>query len=123
MYLRIYILNLCQSLTKLNELSGCRYDGIEVLYRKNVDIEEGLYTSTYDGFVQGIAKTAAKSGNPFIRLKINDSLIFEANGVNKNYSYLWSPLFEVRKGDIIKYTLTSDTNDSNKELRIYRHRA
>lgn len=112
-----------QSLTKLNKLSGCSYDGIEVLYRKNVDIEGGLYTSTYDGFVQGIAKTAAKSGNPFIRLEINDSLIFEANGINKAYSYLWSPLFEVRKGDIIKYTLTSDTNDSNKELRIYRHRA
>ena len=112
-----------QSLTKLNELSGCRYDSVEMLYRKNVDIEGGLYTSTYDGFVQGIAKTAAKSGNPFIRLEINDTLIFEANGINKAYSYLWSPLFEVRKGDIIKYTLTSDTNDSNKELRIYRHRA
>lgn len=112
-----------QSLTKLNKLSGCSYGGIEVLYRKNVDIEGGLYTSTYDGFVQGIAKTAAKSGNPFIRLEINDSLIFEANGINNSYSYLWSPLFEVRKGDIIKYTLTSDTNDSNKELRIYRHRA
>ena len=112
-----------QSLTKLNELSGCSYEGIDVIYRSNSDIEGGLYTSTYDGFVQGIAKTAAKSGNPFIRLEINDSLIFEANGINKAYSYLWSPLFEVRKGDIIKYTITSDTNDSNKELRIYRHRA
>lgn len=112
-----------QSLTKLNELSGCSYDGIEILYRKNVDIEGGLYTATYDGFVQGIAKTAAKSGNPFIRLEINDSLIFEGSGVSKNYSYLWSPLFEVRKGDVIKCTLTSDTDDSNKELRIYRHRA
>lgn len=107
----------------LNEGSGCAYKGIQVIYKRNVDIVEGLYTSAWDGFVQGIAKTAANSGNPFIRLEINDSLIFEANGINKAYSYLWSPLFEVRKGDIIKYTLTSDTNDSNKELRIYRHRA
>ena len=97
--------------------------GIRVVYKRAVDIVDGLYTSTDDGFVQGIAKTAAKNGNPFIRLEINDNVIFEGNGVNKNYSYLWSPLFEVRKGDIIKYTLTSDTDDSNKELRIYMHRA
>ena len=107
----------------LNEGSGCAYKGIQVIYKRNVDIGEGLYTSAWDGFVQGIAKTAANSGNPFIRLEINGSVIFEGNGVNKNYSYLWSPLFEVRKGDIIKYTLTSDTDDSNKELRIYMHRA
>lgn len=112
-----------QSLTKLNELSGCSYEGIDVIYRSNSDIVEGLYTSAWDGFVQGIAKTAANSGNPFIRLEINGSVIFEGSGVSKNYSYLWSPLFEVRKGDVIKYTITSDTNDSNKELRIYRHRA
>lgn len=112
-----------QSLHALNEGSGCAYKGIQVIYKRNVDIVEGLYTSALDGFVQGIAKTAAKSGNPFIRLEINDSLIFEGSGVSKNYSYLWSPLFEVRKGDVIKYVLTSDTDDSNKELRIYLHRA
>lgn len=112
-----------QSLNMLNEGSGCAYKGIQVIYKRNVDIVEGLYTSAWDGFVQGIAKTAAKSGNPFIRLEINDSLIFEGSGVSKDYSYLWSPLFEVRKGDVIKYTLTSDTDDSNKELRIYQHRA
>ena len=93
-----------------------------MIYRQNADIVEGLYTSTVDGFVQGITKTAAKNGNPFIRLKINDNVVFEGNGLNKTYSYLWSPLFEVRKGDIIKYTLTSDTDDSNKELRVYKHK-
>lgn len=107
----------------LNEGSGCAYKGIQVIYKRNVDIVEGLYTSAWDGFVQGIAKTAANSGNPFIRLEINGSVIFEGSGVSKNYSYLWSPLFEVRKGDVIKYMLTSDTDDSNKELRIYLHRA
>ena len=111
-----------QSLRELNEGIGCSYDGIDVIYRRNSDISEGLYTSTSDGFVQGIAKTAAKSGNPFIRLEINDSIIFEGSGLNNNYSYLWSPLFEVRKGDIIKYTLTSNTDDSSKELRIYKHK-
>ena len=112
-----------QSLTQLNEGIGCSYDGIGVIYRSNSDITEGLYVATKDGFLQCIAKTAAKIGNPFIRLEINDSLVFEANGLNKIYTYLWSPLFEVRKGDIIKYTITSDTDDSLKELRMYRHRA
>ena len=106
----------------LNEGIGCSYDGINVIYRRNSDILEGLYTSTRDGFVQGIAKTAAKSGTPFIRLLINDNVIFEGSGLNKNYAYLWSPLFEVRKGDIIKYTLTSNTDDSSKELRMYKHK-
>ena len=114
---------LAGAVSVLNEGIGCAYVGIRVVYKRAVDIVDGLYISTDDGFVQGIAKTAAKNGNPFIRLEINDNVIFEGNGVNKNYSYLWSPLFEVRKGDIIKYTLTSDTDDSNKELRIYMHRA
>ena len=107
----------------VNEGTGCAYEGIRVIYRQNADIVEGLYTSTDDGFVQGVVKTAAKSGTPFIRLAINNNVIFEGSGLNKNYSYLWSPLFEVRKGDIIKYTLTSDTDDSSKELRIYKHRS
>ena len=111
-----------QSLNELNEGIGCSYNGIDVIYRSNSDISEGLYTSTRDGFVQGIAKTAAKSGIPFARLLINNALVFEGSALAKNYSYLWTPLFEVRKGDIIKYTLTSGTDDGNKELRIYKHR-
>ena len=111
-----------QSLNKLNEGIGCSYNGIDVIYRSNSDISEGLYTSTRDGFVQGIAKTAAKSGIPFARLLINNALVFEGSALAKNYSYLWTPLFEVRKGDIIKYTLTSGTDDGTKELRIYKHR-
>lgn len=109
-------------LNKLNERIGCSYNGINVIYRQNNDINEGLYTVEYDGFIQGIAKTASKIGNPFIRLEINNTTVFEGVGLNKIYSYLWSPLFEVRKGDIIKYTLTSETNDSTKELRLYKHR-
>ena len=106
----------------LNEGIGCAYGGISVIYRNNSDITEGSYTSTIDGFIQGIAKTAAKSGTPFVRLLINNETVFEGSAPTKNYSYLWSPLFEVRKGDIIKYTLKSDTDDSTKELRIYIHR-
>lgn len=109
-------------LNKLNERIGCSYNGINLIYRQNNDINEGLYTVEYDGFIQGIAKTASKIGNPFIRLEINNTLVFEGVGLNKIYSYLWSPLFEVRKGDIIKYTLTSETNDATKELRLYKHR-
>ena len=94
-----------------------------MIYRSKSDISEGSYTSTSDGFVQGIARTGAKSGTPFARLLINNVTVFEGYAPTKNYSYLWSPLFDVRKGDIIEYTLTSGTNDDNKELRIYRHRS
>lgn len=92
-----------------------------MVYRSNSDISEGLYTLTRDGFVQCIAKTVSTSGSPFIRLEINNTTVFEGHAPTKMYSYLWPPLFRVKKGDTIKYTLTSDTDDSGKELRIYRH--
>ena len=108
---------------QLNEGIGCSYEDIATIYRSNSDIVEGLYTSTDDGFVQGIARTHANPGTPFARLLINNVTVFEGHGRDKAYSYLWSPLFEIRKGDIIKYTLTSGTNDDKKELRIYKHRS
>ena len=104
-----------------NQSLGCSYDGIDVVYRSNSDISGGLYTLTSDGFVQCIAKTASTSGSPFIRLEINNTTVFEGHAPTKTYSYLWSPLFSVKKGDTIKYTLKSNTDDSGKELRIYNH--
>ena len=92
-----------------------------MVYRKKTDVSGNFYTSTNNGWIQGIAKTDNEVGLPFIRLEINNTLVFEGCGVQTKYSYLWSPLFEVKKGDIIKYTLSSNTNDSNKELRIYNH--
>ena len=92
-----------------------------MVYRSNNDIVDGLYTLTSDGFVQCIAKTDSTSGSPFIRLEINNTIVFEGYAPTKAYSYLWSPLFRVKKGDSIRYTLTSDTDNSTKELRIYRH--
>ena len=92
-----------------------------MVYRSNSDILENLYTATTDGFVQCIAKTDSTSGSPFIRLEINNTIVFEGYAPTKVYSYLWSPLFRVKKGDTIKYTLASDTDDSIKELRIYNH--
>ena len=105
----------------INQSLGCSYDGLDVVYQSNSDISKGLYTLTSDGFVQCIAKTASTSGSPFIRLEINNTIVFEGYAPTKTYSYLWSPLFRVKKGDTIKYTLISNTSDSNKELRIYRH--
>ena len=104
-----------------NQSLGCSYDVIGVVYRSNSDISEGSYTVTIDGFVQCIAKTASTSGRPFIRLEINNTIVFEGYAPTKVYSYLWSPLFRVKKEDTIKYTLTSDTDNSTKELRIYKH--
>ena len=93
-----------------------------MVYQSNSDISEGSYKVAIDGFVQCIAKTESKSGSPFARLMINNIIVFEGYAPTKTYSYLWSPLFRVKKGDSIRYTLTSDTDDSIKELRIYKHR-
>ena len=38
------------------------------------------------------------------------------------YSYIWSNIIQIKKGDIITYTLTSDTTDGEKILRFYFHR-
>ena len=118
----LYLLNHYNNFyNDLDKRTGCVYSGIEIIYRENTDATENFYTSTKDGWIQGIAKTAKEIGLPFIRLEINNTTVFEGYGVKTMYSYMWSPLFEVKKGDIIKYTLSSNTNDSNKELRMYNH--
>ena len=46
-------------------------------------------------------------------------MVYEVTGVMKNYSYAWSPMFRVKTGDVIKYTITTETSDGSKELRFY----
>ena len=47
--------------------------------------------------------------------------VFEGTAPSGNYNYIWSPLFLVKKNDIIKYTITTESSDGIKELRMYKH--
>ena len=95
------------------------YNSMSTLYHSNSDITEQVTTIDKGGWVQCISKTDSTSGTPFIRLSINDVIVYEKYGIIKNYSYAWSPLFRVKTGDIIKCTLTTETSDGKKELRFY----
>ncbi len=95
------------------------YAGITKLYDNTADVTDQTITIERDGWIQGISKTAATSGTPFLRLYINDVVVYEASGIEKNYIYVWSPLLAVKKGYRVKYTLKSETSDGNKQLRLY----
>lgn len=108
-----------KSITDLTENMVPNYNSMSVLYSGSSDVAERVTTIDKDGWVQCIAKTDSTSGTPFIRLFINDVIVYEKYGIIKNYSYAWSPLFRVKTGDIIKCTLTTETPDGKKELRFY----
>jgi hypothetical protein len=111
-----------ETVTAVNELTKNMvpsYNSLSTLYHSNSDITEQVTTIDKSGWVQCIAKTDSTSGTPFIRLLINNVIVYEKYGIIKNYSYAWSPLFRVKTGDIIKYTLTTETSDGLKELRFY----
>lgn len=107
------------AIAELNENMVPNYNNMSTLYQGNSDIITQVTTINKDGWLQCVAKTAAASGMPFIRLYINNVMVYEKTGITSNYSYAWSPLFRVKKGDIIKYTLTTETSDGLKELRFY----
>lgn len=54
-----------------------------------------------------------------MRLYVNNDLIFEGFAPTGAYKYLWSPLFKVKAGDIIKYDLSTESTDGKCHLRLY----
>ena len=60
-----------------------------------------------------------KPGTPFMRLDINSNTIFEGFSPTGVYRYIWSPLFKVNSNDIIKYTITTESEDGSCHLRLY----
>lgn len=109
-----------KSITDLTEkIDVPSYAGITKLYDNTADVTDQTIIIERDGWIQGISKTAATSGTPFLRLYINDVVVYEASGIEKNYIYVWSPLLAVKKGYRVKYTLKSETSDGNKQLRLY----
>ena len=92
------------------------------MYKSTTDIVDSTYISEIDGYLQCRARSQKEAGNPFIRLIINDMPVFEGLSPSGMYSYIWSPLFRVRKNDIIKYTITTESSDGFKDLYIFRHK-
>lgn len=99
------------------------YESIEIIYRSTDDIKNSIYSVPFDGYIQCISRSQEIAGVPFIRIYINNLLVFEdVSSSSARFKYIWSPLFQVRKNDIIKYTITTESSDGIKELRLYRNR-
>ena len=98
------------------------YDGVDVIANKSSDIASKQITVSRDGFLQAVCKTAAEKGQPFIRLQINGTVVFEGHAENASYRYLWSPLFPVKAGDIVTYTMTNNTASGERKLYLYNFR-
>ena len=105
----------------LTENSIPNYTDFANLYSDVSDVTDGQKTILRHGYVQCISKTLSVDGTPFIRLFINGTQVYEGFGNSGRYQYLWSPLFRVKTGDIIKYTITTESSSGcEKSVRLYK---
>lgn len=95
------------------------YNSVSTLYNSAADVSVQQIIIEQDGWIQGFSKTSSTSGTPFVRLRINNVDVWEAHAPTGAYRYAWTPLFRVKKGDKIVYTLTSETSDGSKQIRLY----
>lgn len=84
------------------------------------DVTNQSITITENGLVQAAARTQEYEGNPFIRLIINNIVVYEGHAVSGKYRYLWTPIFPVKKGDVIKVTLQTDSSDGYRFVYFYK---
>ena len=98
------------------------YDSVGVIVNESSDANVKKITVKSDGFLQAICKTAADKGQPFIRLKINELIVFEGHAETATYRYLWTPLFPVKAGDVVIYTITNNTSSGERTIRLYGYR-
>ena len=96
-----------------------KYDQHINIYDNSKDVIEAIHNIEKNGYIQAVAKTQTASGTPFIRLFINNIVIFEGYSVTGTYKYIWSPLFKVNANDIIKYTISTESEDGYRHLRLY----
>ena len=101
---------------------GIIYTSIQSIYNSTIDIKDATYTASHNGYIQGIVRSQLTSGNPFVRILVNNTTMYEGMSKSAQYSYIWSNIIQIKKGDIMTYTLTSDTTDGEKILRFYFHR-
>ena len=85
------------------------YESGTAIIASGKDVQE-TYTFLEDGFFQASIRTQQTSGTPFMRIVIGNKVIFEANGQTGPYTYLWSPIFPIKKGSIVHFTLTAGEN-------------
>ena len=98
------------------------YTSFQLIYDSTVDIKNATYTASHNGYIQGFARTQNDEGIPFVRILVNGTTVYEGMSNNAKYSYIWSNIIQIKKGDIINYTLISNTTDGEKRLRFYFHR-
>ena len=84
------------------------------------DVTNKSITITEDGLVQAVAKTQENAGTAFVRLAVNNTVVYEGHSVSGTYRYLWTPIFPVKKGDIIKVTLQTGTTDGQRFVYFYK---
>lgn len=101
-----------------NQSLDINYNQYIVIYDSS-DVINATHTIEKNGYIQAYAKTQTESGTPFMRLYVNNNLIFEGFAPTGMYKYLWSPLFKVKAGDIIKYALLTESTDGSCHLRLY----
>lgn len=116
MYLRIYILNLCQSLA--NKIPD--YAHYDTLGTPTTGY--ATYNISKDGFFQLRGATLTTSASIFYRIRINNVIIEEGFTVNMRYGYYTSPLFPVLKGDVIKVEVDTSVAGVNYEAKLYHTR-
>lgn len=84
------------------------------------DVTDQSITITEDGMVQAVAKTQAIVGTAFVRFVVNNTVVYEGHTVSGTYRYLWTPIFPVKKGDVIKVTLETGTSDGQRFVYFYK---
>ena len=98
------------------------YDSVGIIADESSDVSEKKITISRDGFLQAICRTGMTQGQPFVRLRINKLTVFEGHAGNASYRYLWSPLFPVKAGDAVTYTMTNETSSGERQLYLYNFR-
>lgn len=96
------------------------YDQVTLFSDVKADVTDKSITITENGMVQVAAKTQATDGTAFIRLIINGACVYEGHTVSGKYRYLWTPIFPVKKGGIIKVTLQTGTSDGQRFVYFYK---
>ena len=96
--------------------------GITYAYKSSDDVNTQRYVAISDCYIQGLSRTQAKAGTPFVRLIIDDVTVYEGQGSFAKYNYVWSPLFFVKKGSTVVYTISngSEATDGVNALCIYK---
>lgn len=99
------------------------YSNYITIYNSASDCEDQTYTIPENGWLLIRIDVRTNAGSHFYRLYINDGLMLQYNDkVEKDYCYFTSEPIPVRKGDVIKYSLSSGETTGSKKLYLLRPR-